>query len=204
MIGFLHGTLVAKQPPLLLLDVNGVGYELEAPMSTFYALPEGQVQVKVLTHLHVREDAMLLYGFATDSERQLFRELVKVSGIGTKMALAVLSTYSVQDFNHYIHTADTIALAKVPGIGKKTAERMVIEMRDRLQKVFGSSLQATSQSGDTASSYQGSNLTKQSAIAALVSLGYKEAQAESWVNKTYDDSLSLEQVIKQALLQVRL
>lgn len=202
MIGFLHGTLVAKQPPLVLLDVQGVGYELEAPMSTFYALPDGQVTTKLLTHLHVREDAMLLYGFATEPERQLFRELIKVSGIGTKMALAVLSSYSVQDFNHHIHTADTVALSKIPGIGKKTAERMVIEMRDRLQKVFGAGF-SVSQDASELSHNNINNMNKQSAVAALVSLGYKEAQAEVLVTKVYDEALSLEQLIKQALLQVK-
>lgn len=202
MIGFLHGSLVSKQPPLLVLDVNGVGYELEAPMSTFYALSDTGVMVKLLTHLHVREDAMLLYGFASEAERQLFRELVKVSGIGTKMALAVLSTYSVEDFHHHVHSADTAALAKVPGIGKKTAERMVIEMRDRLQKVFGQSATSSQISADL-STNNVNTMNKHSAVAALVSLGYKEAQAEALVAKVYTDTLTLEQLIKQALLQVR-
>jgi len=203
MIGFLQGILVAKQPPILVIDVGGVGYEIEAPMSTFYQLPAVTNAIKLLTHLHVREDAMQLYGFATEAERQLFRELIKVSGIGTKMALAVLSSHSVSDFNQYIQVADTQALSKVPGIGKKTAERMVIEMRDRLKKVFGH-LVIDSATGLSSVDAPVAISAKNSAVAALVSLGYKESQADAWVTKVYDADMSLEQLIKQALIQVRL
>ncbi len=133
MIGFLSGKLHAKRPPQILIDVNGVGYEIEAPMSTFYAIGEAGADVTLLTHMHVREDAMLLFGFATEQERNLFKELIKVNGIGAKMAIGILSAMSVNDFVGLVDVGDAPALTKIPGVGKKTAERLVIEMRDRLK-----------------------------------------------------------------------
>ena len=132
MIGMLHGRIARKTPPQLVVDVGGVGYELEAPMSTFFLLPALGQEVRLLTHLVVREDAQLLYGFGTDAERQLFRNLIKVSGIGPKIALALLSGISVEGFMHCIQNQDVGALTRVPGIGRKIAERLLIEMRDRL------------------------------------------------------------------------
>ncbi|MDZ7749861.1 MAG: Holliday junction branch migration protein RuvA [Halofilum sp. (in: g-proteobacteria)] len=132
MIGRLTGTLARKQPPSLLVDVGGVGYELEAPMSTFYDLPEVGAEVTLLTHMVVRDDAHLLFGFARESERYLFRTLLKVSGVGAKMALAVLSGMSADDFARCIESDDVTALTRLPGIGRKTAQRLVVEMRDRL------------------------------------------------------------------------
>lgn len=202
MIGFLRGQLVVKQPPLLVIDVQGVGYELEAPMSSFYALKELGSEVQILTHMHVREDAMLLFGFVTEQERALFRELIKVSGIGAKMALGILSSQAVDEFCAHVNAADTAALSKVPGIGKKTAERLVIEMRDRLKSWQMANIQTNSASklapGLVVTSHS------HSAVSALISLGYKEAQAESLIKSVYEEGLSLEVLIKRALQQVKI
>ncbi|MBE0492986.1 MAG: Holliday junction branch migration protein RuvA [Thiomicrospira sp.] len=201
MIGFLRGQLVVKQPPLLVIDVNGVGYEVEAPMSSFYALKEIGSEVQILTHMHVREDAMLLFGFVTEQERALFRELIKVSGIGAKMALGILSSQAVDEFCAHVNAADTAALSKVPGIGKKTAERLVIEMRDRLK----SWQMANPQTNSTSKSSPGLVTSySHSAVSALVSLGYKESQAESLIQSVYEEGLSLEVLIKRALQQVKI
>ena len=132
MIGLLTGTLVSEAPPLLTIDCHGVGYEIEAPMSTCFALPAVGATLTLLTHLVVREDAQLLYGFATEPERRLFRALIKVNGVGPKLALTVLSGASVDDFVRCIRDGDAAQLTRLPGIGKKTAERLIIEMRDRL------------------------------------------------------------------------
>lgn len=202
MIGFLRGKIALKQPPLIVLDVQGVGYEVEAPMSSFYALSDVGAEAQILTHMHVREDAMLLFGFVTEQERGLFRELIKVSGIGTKMALAILSTLSVDEFCAHVHNADTLALTKIPGVGKKTAERLLIEMRDRLKN-----WQPTSSIAKSTNLSQAGLVTKSillSAQAALQSLGYKDVQAESLVKSVYHEDLTLEQLIKAALQQVRI
>ena len=201
MIGFLRGHLVVKQPPLLVIDVNGVGYEVEAPMSSFYALKEIGSEVQILTHMHVREDAMLLFGFVTEQERALFRELIKVSGIGAKMALGILSSQAVDEFCAHVNAADTAALSKVPGIGKKTAERLVIEMRDRLKNWQMANLQTN---GTNKSASGRVTSYSHSAVSALVSLGYKESQAESLIQSVYEEGLSLEVLIKRALQQVKI
>lgn len=202
MIGFLKGQLVVKQPPLLVIDVQGVGYEVEAPMSSFYVLGELGADVKLLTHMHVREDAILLYGFVTEQERSLFRELTKVRGIGAKMALAILSSQSVEEFSLNIQTADMLALVKVPGVGKKTAERLIIEMRDRL-KNWHFAQPADSVVGQAPSPGLVAVGIQRSACEALMSLGYKEAQAESLVQAAYQEDLTLEGLIKGALQQVK-
>ena len=137
MIGRLKGTLVMKQPPWLVVDVNGVGYELEAPMSTFYDLPEVGREVFLFTHHAQKEDSVSLYGFLRESERRLFRDVQRVSGIGAKIALAVLSGVSVDEFARLVQTSDVTALTRIPGIGKKTAERMVVELRDRAADMGG-------------------------------------------------------------------
>src|SRR5262245_7362163 len=137
MIGRLKGTLIHKQPPWLVLDVNGVGYELEAPMSTFYDLPELGREVALFTHYAQKEDSVSLYGFLRENERRLFRDVQKVSGIGAKIALAVLSGVSVDEFARLVSTSDVTALTRIPGIGKKTAERMVVELRDRAAELAG-------------------------------------------------------------------
>ncbi|MEO5343243.1 MAG: Holliday junction branch migration protein RuvA [Gammaproteobacteria bacterium SHHR-1] len=195
MIGRLNGTILEKQPPALLLDVNGVGYELEAPMSTFYQLPAVGEKVSLFTHLTVREDAHLLYGFYRDADRQLFRALLKVSGVGAKMALAILSSMSSGDFTNCIQSGDSAALVRVPGIGKKTAERLIIEMRDRLSKL-----------GDTGTvSFDPINLGARpdtpvsDAISALTALGYKPQDAQRMVKGVEQEGMSSEELIRAAL-----
>lgn len=202
MIGFLSGKLHAKQPPMLLIDVNGVGYEVEAPMSTFYALGEPGTEVTVVTHMHVREDAMLLFGFASELERSLFRELIKVNGIGAKMAIGILSAMTVNEFVGLVEVADTTALTKIPGVGKKTAERLVIEMRDRLKGWQGevmSSLEATATSDKPAMQMNSSAST---AVQALVALGYKSSQAEKMV-QAVPEGLTTEETIRKALQTIK-
>ncbi|MDG4813513.1 Holliday junction branch migration protein RuvA [Hydrogenovibrio sp. 3SP14C1] len=200
MIGFLLGKLHAKLPPQILINVNGVGYEVEAPMSTFYAIGEVGDEVMLLTHMHVREDAMLLFGFASELERSLFKELIKVNGIGAKMAIGILSAMSVNDFVGLVEAGDAPALTKIPGVGKKTAERLVIEMRDRLKgwENSASTASLSKPMGDSTSASQAA-----SAVEALISLGYKPAQAEKMV-QAVESGLSLEETIKKALQSVKL
>lgn len=200
MIGFLSGKLHAKLPPQILINVNGVGYEVEAPMSTFYAIGEVGDEVMLLTHMHVREDAMLLFGFASELERSLFKELIKVNGIGAKMAIGILSAMSVNDFVGLVEVGDAPALTKIPGVGKKTAERLVIEMRDRL-KGWGS-VASSSVSSETMATPAPHN-QKSSAVEALISLGYKPTQADKMVQAVESD-LTLEETIKKALQSVKL
>ena len=168
MIGRLKGTLIHKQPPWLVIDVNGVGYELEAPMSTFYDLPEVGREVSLFTHYAQKEDSVSLYGFLNEAERRLFRDVQKVSGIGAKIALAVLSGVSVDEFARLVQTSDVTALTRIPGIGKKTAERMVVELRDRAANLAGGAI----------APQPGQRLDPLSeAIIALQQLGYKPAEA---------------------------
>ena len=209
MIGFLRGRLVQKQPPLLMMDVNGVGYEVEAPMSTFYQLEAADGEVTMLTHMHVREDAMQLFGFATESERALFKTLIKVNGVGAKMALGVLSAMSVQEFCSSVDNDDVTALTRIPGVGKKTAERLLIEMRDRLKPVIESGM-IDYQSNDPKLSETGGqppliqSSIHQSACDALIALGYKSSQAEKMVAAVFEEGLTLETIIKRALQGVKL
>lgn len=189
MIGRLTGKLVLKQPPLLLLDVGGVGYELEAPMSTFYKLPAAGESVTLHTHLTVREDAHLLFGFGSTQEKGLFRELVKVSGIGPKSALSILSGVSVEDFWNTVRAGDVARLTKIPSIGKKTAERLVVEMRDK-----AGAADVTNYVTPTA---VGTPL--QEARSALAALGYKPAEIERFTQAVYQDGMSTEQIIQEAL-----
>ena len=168
MIGRLRGILALKQPPWLVVDVNGVGYELEAPMSTFYDLPDVGREVFLFTHYAQKEDSVALYGFLREGERRLFRDVQKVSGVGAKIALAVLSGASVDEFARMVQAGDIAALTRIPGIGKKTAERMVVELRDRAADLAGGALaSATGLPGDPLSE----------AITALQALGYKPAEA---------------------------
>lgn len=189
MIGRLSGKLVLKQPPLLLLEVGGVGYELEAPMSTFYKLPAVGEAVVLHTHLTVREDAHLLYGFASTQEKSLFRELIKVSGIGPKSGLSILSGVSVEEFWNTVRAGDVARLTKLPGIGKKTAERLVVEMRDKAGAA-DTVLPALAAVG-------GSPL--QEARSALAALGYKPAEIERFTQAVYKDGMTTEQIIHDAL-----
>jgi holliday junction DNA helicase RuvA len=169
MIGRLKGIVVHKQPPWLVVDVHGVGYELEAPMSTFYDLPEVGREVALFTHYATREDSVSLYGFLRESERRLFRDVQKVSGIGAKIALAVLSGVSVDEFARMVQASDVTALTRIPGIGKKTAERMVVELRDRAADLAGG--------GGTLDMRGAPHDPQSEAVIALQQLGYKPAEA---------------------------
>ncbi len=192
MIGRLKGTLIHKQPPWLVIDVHGVGYELEAPMSTFYDLPEVGGEVSLFTHYAQKEDSVSLYGFLSEAERRLFRDVQKVSGIGAKIALAVLSGVSVSDFARLVQTSDVTALTRIPGIGKKTAERMVVELRDR----------AADLTGGPAAAMPGQALDALSeAIIALQQLGYKPAEAERMAKKVAAEGDGPEAIIRKALQQ---
>ena len=191
MIALLSGTLLHKQAPNLVINVNGVGYELEAPMATFYDLPEVGDTTTVFVHMVVREDAQLLFGFSNQQQRDLFRSLIKVNGVGPKVALAVLSTLSPQELLHCMANEDTAQLCKVPGIGKKTAQLLLLAMKDRLEKEFGAIETEQSTVGNAMNN-------QQDAIAALVSLGYKNAEASKVVKGLADD-LTSEEMIRQSL-----
>ena len=192
MIGRLRGILLSKQPPWLLIEVGGVGYELEAPMSTIYDLPVTGSEVVLLTHYAVKEDSVALYGFMHESERALFRSLQKVSGIGAKLALAVLSGVSVDHFARLVQTGDVVALTKVPGVGKKTAERIVIELRDRLDGL--SSLPGTRTSAADVSLDASGEAT-----VALQQLGYKPVEVTRLVQKVAAEGDTAEAIIRKAL-----
>jgi len=193
MIGRLRGILVSKQPPWLMVEVGGVGYELEAPMSTIYDLPATGKEVTLLTHYAVKEDSVALYGFLHDAERTLFRNLQKVSGIGAKIALAVLSGVSTNEFARLVQAGDVVALTKIPGIGKKTAERMVVELRDR---VDGLSVSLPGAGG----SPNGAPLDPAGeATVALQQLGYKPAEVTRLVQKVAADGDTAEAIIRKAL-----
>jgi len=192
MIARLTGKLILKQPPTLLIDVSGVGYEVEAPMSTFYELPEPGEMVTVLTHLTIRDDAHILFGFASEGERSLFRNLIKVNGVGPKMALTILSGITAPDFVLCVQNRDTAALTRLPGIGKKTAERLVVEMQDRLGEVDGVVSAGGRIPGIVASPIN-------DAISALVALGYKQADADRMVRAVATEDMPSEDMIREAL-----
>ncbi|WML89169.1 Holliday junction branch migration protein RuvA [Thiothrix lacustris] len=195
MIGLLRGKLLIKQPPDLMLDVNGVGYEVQASMTTFYDLPELHAEVTLYTHFVVREDAQLLYGFSSQTERELFRHLLKVNGVGPKMALAIVSGMSPLEFNQVIHAGDIARLSRIPGVGKKTAERLIIELRDRLPQSDASGSHA-----NTPLSVQVSRVSvSDEAVNALLALGYKPVQASQMIAAYEDQGLSVEDMIRQAL-----
>jgi len=189
MINFLRGKLAVKAPPLLVLDVHGVGYELEAPLTTFYELPVLGVEITLHTHLVIREDAHSLFGFATEADRTLFRTLIKVNGVGPKLALTILSGQSAEQFHQCIHDNDIQALVRLPGVGKKTAERLVIEMRDRLPNLGDTSTPITPVAGNA----------KQEAVSALCSLGYKPLDATKMVQGIHTEGKSCEDIIRMAL-----
>jgi Holliday junction DNA helicase RuvA len=196
MIGFLRGKLVHKAPPFLVLEVQGVGYEVEAPMTTFYDLPPINEEVKLHTHLVVREDAHILFGFSKEADRALFRTLIKVSGVGPKLALTILSGQSAEEFHRCIHDNDTLALVRLPGVGKKTAERLVIEMRDRLPDLGDSTMNSTDKSGAFIPAVGNA---KQEAVSALCSLGYKPLDANKMVQNINAEGKSCEDIIRLAL-----
>ncbi len=188
MIGSIRGHIVSKTPPHLTVEAGGLGYELEAPMSTYFHLPAVGQEVRLLTHLLVREDAHILYAFGTEAERRLFRNLIKVSGVGPKIALALLSGISVEAFAECVHSQDFGALVRVPGIGRKTAERLVVEMRDRLDVGTPEGLAVASAPG-----------AKSEAFDALIALGYKPAEASRLLKGADAEGHSTEELIRRAL-----
>ncbi len=201
MIGRLHGILLEKQAPEILLDVAGVGYEVQLPLTSFYQLPETGQPTTIYTHFVVREDAQLLYGFITSTERSLFRQLIKANGVGPKLALTILSGMTAQQFVHCVLHDEISTLVKLPGVGKKTAERLVIEMRDRLKDWGGSYTPVTDKLtlvGDDAIFAPPASV-EQDALGALLSLGYTQAQASKAVKLVKRAEMSSEQLIMAAL-----
>jgi len=194
MIGRLRGVLLEKRPPFLLLEVQGVGYELEAPMSTFVKLPGLQKETSLYTHFIVREDAHLLFGFLSENERRLFRALIKVSGVGAKIALAILSG-GPEEFIRCVQQSDAARLTRLPGIGKKTAERLLVEMRDRVAQ-WDEEL-ASGLHSRTAETAAGDEVAD--AVAGLISLGYKPQEASRNVRAVAAEGLSTEELIRRAL-----
>ncbi len=194
MIGSLRGRLIAKHPPQLMIEVGGVGYELDAPMSTFYGLPSTGAEISLYTHLVVREDAHILFGFATERERRLFRELLKVSNVGPRLALALLSGMSVDAFLLCIESEDADALVRIPGVGRKTAERLIIEMRDRV-KTMGD----TSTSAVTAGTPVETSSGQAEAFSALLALGYKPAEVTRLLKSVDASVQKTEEIIRRAL-----
>lgn len=199
MIGRLRGEIVSKHPPRLLLDIGGVGYELEAPMSTFYDLPPVGEQVTLVTHLTVREDAWVLYGFLREEDRALFRNLLRVNGVGARMALAILSGMDARQFALCVRQEDVTALTRLPGVGKKTAQRLVMELRDRVGTVPAGSPVGVASSPSTGSG-EGSALVD--AIGALTALGYKPADASRMARAADDGTSTSEEIIRAALKSV--
>jgi len=196
MIGFLKGSLVSKSPPHLVLEVRGVGYELEAPMATFYALPEDSSEVLLFTHLVIREDAHLLFGFSDRAQRELFRSLLKISGVGPRVGLAILSTLSTAQFIQCVNQQDTMTLTSVPGIGKKTAERMLLDMRDRIATLQMPDGDGATLDGERIESPQS---PIEDAVGALVALGYKTADANRAIRAVEENSPGRDDLIRNAL-----
>jgi Holliday junction DNA helicase RuvA len=193
MIGTLRGRLVSKHPPHLLVDVQGVGYELEAPMTTFYTLPDVGVEIHLYTHLVVREDAHLLFGFSSERERRMFRTLLKINGVGARLALTILSGIEADAFAACVLEGDAAQLVRLPGVGRKTAERLIVEMRDRLgdweQTTAPSTSRAAAEPADASSD----------AVSALVALGYKPQEASRYVHAVAGEGMNSEEIIREAL-----
>ena len=191
MIGFLRGRIAGKQPPALTLDVHGVGYELEASMNTFYQLPEVGEEVKLLTHLSVREDAQVLYAFGNADERRLFRTLIRVNGVGPRMALTILSGISATEFGRCIETGDSARLVRLPGVGKKTAQRLIVEMRDRLDDGLAGAAHDRPQPRAVD--------PRSEAVNAMIALGYRPQEAARLVHASARDGMDSETLIRAAL-----
>jgi len=189
MIASLNGVLIEKSPPRIVLEVAGVGYDVEVPMSTFYGLPATGAALRLLIHQVVREDALLLYGFASDGERTVFRHLLKVSGVGPRIALAILSGISIEAFAQLVHAEDVAALTRIPGVGRKTAERLLVEMRDKL-----SLPQSPASTSDT-----DWDAAQAEALTALLALGYKPAEASRLIKLVDAQAQSTEEIIRGAL-----
>ena len=193
MIGSLRGRLSSKQAPQIVIECGGVGYEVETPMSTFLDLPEPGTDLFIYTHLLVREDAQILYGFSTEDERLMFRTLLKVNRVGAKLALGILSAMSTNDFRRCVELEDTTAMSKIPGIGKKTAERLIIEMRDRID--------AAAPGGGKTASLTVAASARNEAVDALVALGYKPKEVQTLIAKLDIEDKSAEDIIRLALKQ---
>ena len=194
MIGHLKGQIISKNPPEILLEVSGIGYELLCPMSTFYELGNLNDEILLFTHLSIKEDAHTLFGFISKDEKNIFRELIRVNGVGPKVALAILSHLAVPSLIECIANEDSDLLAKTPGIGKKTALKLIVELQDRLSKV-----ELSSYSISNNAIQKSSNPNTQQAIEALQSLGFKTKEANNMVSKIENKDLSTEQLIRQAL-----
>jgi len=197
LIGRIKGVLLSKHPPELLVDVHGVGYEMEAPMSTFYQLPAMGEEVVLLTHMVVREDAQLLYAFYSTAERRLFRDLIRINGVGPKLGLTILSGIGVRDFARAVQDGDAAALTGLPGVGKKTAERLIIELRDKLSDDTAPLTEDANAAATAINSYQPSPVSD--AVSALTALGYKAQQASRMVRAVDANGLETEAIIKAAL-----
>lgn len=200
MIGRLTGIIISKQAPDLLLEVNGVGYELQAPLTTFLHLPQIGEKASLPTHLSVREDAQVLYGFSDEAQKALFRSLIKTNGVGPKLALGILSGMNVDEFVRCVSEQNVTALIKLPGVGKKTAERLIIEMQDRLKQEI-TQLDVQSSAGLDAKSVISKNQVLQEAEQALIALGYRPQEATKMVNKVDSSLDNTEEVIRLALKQ---
>jgi Holliday junction DNA helicase RuvA len=201
VIGRLRGTLAEKQPPHLILDVNGLGYELEVPMTTLYRLPSVGEPLTLHTHLVVREDAQLLYGFASKRERDFFRELIRLNGVGPKLALALMSSLEVDELVRCVQSQDTSALTKVPGVGKKTAERLLVELKDRFkawETVPAMFALVPNQPGGPDAPAPAVT-AENDAVSALISLGYKPQEASKAISAIKEKGLSSEDLIRRAL-----
>jgi holliday junction DNA helicase RuvA len=203
MIGSIRGILLEKQPPEVLIEAGGVGYEIQVPMTSFYQLPEVGQEVSLCVHFVVREDAQLLFGFANKQERAVFRELIKASGVGPKLALTILSGMNAAQFMQAVSMDDVTGLTKLPGVGKKTAERLVIELRDRLNKlsVAPSNTAAFGRVSNlpVENTFLQSNDVKEDALSALIALGYKPAQGSKVINSVFKADMSSETLIREAL-----
>ncbi|OUU80576.1 MAG: Holliday junction branch migration protein RuvA [Gammaproteobacteria bacterium TMED78] len=186
MINYLFGELVSKKPPLIVLNVNGVGYEIEVSMATFYNLPDVGSNYKIITHLLIRDDAHILYGFSTEEEKKLFRNLIKTSGVGSRIALAILSGISIEGFKSCVVEKNVTALTKIPGIGNKTAERLLVDMADKISDISLTTI------------IEGSGNNEVEAQSALEALGYRSPEIIKML-KSLDKSLSTEELIRQAL-----
>ncbi len=199
MIGRIKGTLLHKDPPIMLVDVNGVGYEIEAPVRVFFELPELHSEVTIITHMLVREDAQILYGFNNLQQRELFRKLLKVNGIGAKSALAVLSTMSTTEFVQFIQAQDVMAIVKVPGIGKKTAQRLIIEMRDKLGDVASDDISLPGANAQAAKLNAMPATAQSEALIALQSLGFRPQEVNTLIKQFAKDDMSAEEIIRLCL-----
>jgi len=192
MIGYLKGSLVSKGIGDVVIDVNGIGYEISVPMTTLFKLPELNSQVQLRTHLSIREDAHVLFGFYDELDRSVFRQLIKVNGVGPKMALAILSGMECHELVHVVQSEDLNSLVKIPGVGKKTAERLIIELRDRLKDLGHTNVPSMAQTNVIAN-------VKQDAESALIALGYKPADASRMIQAVYESGLSSDTLLRNAL-----